>query len=238
MRAWLNLRNNLPVRDKAFTMGLRRLGYAVERGLTLDPGPDDIFVTWNRIGTAHTVAAVFESRGLPVLVAENAAWGNEFAGQQWWSLARNRHNTLGCFEDGGKDRWDVLDVEPAPWRKAGETVILPQRGIGAPPTMMPVGWPESAKARFGGRVRRHPGNRPSLSLECDLAMCGRVVTWGSGAGVKAALWGIPVVAEMPDWIGSQDNTDAGRLAMLRHLAWAQWRPSELASGDAFARLLA
>jgi hypothetical protein len=65
-----------------------------------------------------------------------------------------------------------------------------------------------------------------------------VVTWGSGAAIKALQWGIPVVSEMPDWIGEQDNTDAGRLEMFRRLAWAQWTMEEIAHGEPFARLLA
>jgi len=42
---------------------------------------------------------------------------------------------------------------------------------------------------------------------------------------------------MPFWIGQQDNTDAGRLSMLRILAWAQWELHELATGEPFLRLL-
>ncbi len=42
---------------------------------------------------------------------------------------------------------------------------------------------------------------------------------------------------MPHWIGEQDNTDAGRLAMFRRLAWAQFRMAEIESGEAFARML-
>lgn len=238
MRAWLNLRHNLPERIDCFTRGLRRAGYSVEIGVTMNPGPNDLLCSWNRINVGEAAALAFEARGCKVLVAENAAWGNDFAGKRWWSLARNRHNTAGRFDYHGPERWDSLEVEPEAWRASGETVILPQRGIGASPTAMPHGWPEKAKAKYGGRIRRHPGTRPSLALGCDLAQCGHVVTWGSGAAVKALMWGIPVTAEMPDWIGHQDNTDGGRLAMLRHLAWAQWTPSEIQSGEAFSRLLA
>ena len=52
------------------------------------------------------------------------------------------------------------------------------------------------------------------------------------------MWGIPALSEMPHWIGEQDNTEAGRLAMFRRLAWAQWTHEEIADGEAFARLLA
>jgi hypothetical protein len=42
---------------------------------------------------------------------------------------------------------------------------------------------------------------------------------------------------MPDWIGGCDNTDDDRLRMFRELAWGQARRSEIASGEAFERLL-
>jgi hypothetical protein len=67
---------------------------------------------------------------------------------------------------------------------------------------------------------------------------GRCITWGSGAAVKALLWGIRVESHMPDWIAQQNNTDEGRLAMFRRIAWAQWTLDDFASGYAFARLLA
>ncbi len=238
MRAWLNLRSGLPERREAFTAGLIRLGYAVIDGTTQSPKDGDVLVTWNRINVGHASALAFEARGLPVLVAENAAWGNEFAGRHWYSLARGQHNTAGRFPVGGAERWDSLGIELQDWRARGETVLLPQRGIGAAPTAMPRGWEHGALCRYGGRVRRHPGTGSGIPLERDLANAGRVVTWGSGAAIKALLWGIPVISEMPGWIGEQDNTEAGRLAMFRRLAWAQARVDEIESGEAIARLLA
>jgi hypothetical protein len=237
LKAWLNLRLSLPERVAAFAAGLRRHGYAIEHGVTREPGAGDVLVTWNRIGVGEEAARWFEARGNTVLVTENATWGNGFAGDRWLTLARNRHNTAGRFPVGGAERWDSLGIEPAPWRSEGETVILAQRGIGSPPVAMPRDWPDSAYRRFGGRVRRHPGRTPGKPLAEDLAQCGRVVTWGSGAAVQALMCGIPVMSEMPDWIAAQDNTDAGRLAMLRRLAWGQARMSEIESGEAMERLL-
>ena len=66
---------------------------------------------------------------------------------------------------------------------------------------------------------------------------GKVVTWGSGAAIKALQMGIRVHSDMPHWIGEQDNTTEGRLAMFRRLAWAQWTLEEIASGLPFERLL-
>lgn len=234
MRAWLNLRLTLPERREIFRSGLERCGYTVVDGLTFDPEPGDVLVTWNRIGPGHRAAQIFESRKLKVLVAENAAWGNEFAGCNWYSIARNWHNMAGQFPIGSASRWDGLGIDLAEWRTAGETVVLPQRGIGAPPVAMPHDWASKQK----GRVRPHPGRNPNpVPLDQDLAKAGKVVTWGSGAAIKALLWGIPVESHMPGWVGEQQNTNESRLAMFRRLAWAQWRHEEISSGEVFARML-
>jgi hypothetical protein len=239
LRAWLNLRYTLPERIAVFRAGLEQLGFEVRQGVTLEPATGDVLVTWNRINVGQAAALAFERAACPVLVAENAAWGNEFAGARWYTLARGQHNTTGRFPVGGLERWDGLGVELAPWRIDGrEVVVLPQRGIGPPGVAMPRGWTQEAQCASGGRVRAHPGQRACAALQDDLTHAREVWTWGSGAAIKALLWGIPVRSDMPDWIGEQDNTDPGRLAMFRRLAWAQWTLAEIASGEPFRRLLA
>lgn len=237
-RAFLNLRLTKPDRVEMFARGLRLHGYKVVMGVTYKPEAQDVLVTWNRIGSGHQAAKAFEAAGRPVLVVENATWGNGFAGQRWYHIARIRHNTAGMFQVGDDARWDGLDVQPKPFRAGdGETVILAQRGIGSAPTAMPRGWAQDAHKRHGGRIRQHPGKGAGKPLESDLAEAGRVVTWGSGAAVQALLLGVPVVSEMPGWIAEQDNTESGRLAMFRRLAWSQWTHDEIASGLPFWRLL-
>lgn len=237
MRAWINLRYTVPERRAAFEAGLRSLGYEICEGFNFKPREGDIFVTWNRIGQGETCAQAFEKLGLPVIVTENATWGNGFNGQRWYTIARGHHNTAGAFPAGDSIRWDSLNVTLGEWRTEGETVILPQRGIGSPPVKMPANWPRKALAKHGGRVRKHPGKNKGTPLEDDLSSCGQVVTWGSGAAIKALMMGIPVISNMPDWIGEQDNTDEGRLAMFRRIAWAQWTLEEIAEGEPFRRLL-
>lgn len=237
MRAWLNLRHNIPERINAFKAGLERHGYVVMDRQAAEPKSDkDILVTWNRIGHGHTMAQNFEKRGNLVIVAENGSWGKHLAGDTWLTLARNRHNTAGRFDCGGTERFDSLGIELLPWRKpSGETVILAQRGIGSPPTALPFNWANDAQKRHGGRIRRHPGRDKSKSipLEQDLKNCSTAVTWGSGSAVQALIWGIKVKSELPNWIGEQDNTDEGRLEMFRRMAWAQWRLPEIAKGEPF-----
>jgi hypothetical protein len=220
-QALLNLRYTAPERRAAFESGLKRIG---------DP---EVFITWNRIGAADQKAKEYEARGLPVIVAENAAWGNDFAGRRWYSLALGMHNTAGRFPLGGAERFDRLGVELAPWRTSGERVVLPQRGIGPVSVAMPRDWPNQQI----GRIRRHPGTAACISLEQDLANAGEVVTWGSGAAIKALMWGIRVESHMPNWIGAQANTDEDRLRMFRELAWATWTIEEIADGEPFKRLL-
>ena len=116
MRAWLNLRYTNDKRAGLFEKGLKRHGYKVIHGHTSEPGDKDIFVTWNRIATGHSIGKAFEKAGRPVLVVENATWGNTFAGSDWYHIARNFHNTAGCFPVGGAERWDGFNVQLLPFR--------------------------------------------------------------------------------------------------------------------------
>lgn len=215
------------------------MGYSVVDGITTKPGDKDILVTWNRIREAHHAANVFEERGLAVVVTENATWGNRFAGDDWYTLTRRFHNMAGCFPVGEAARWDSLGMELNRFRESGETVILPQRGIGPPAVAMPQSWVKKASFDHpGARIRPHPGQGPCKPLLEDLKNSGKVITWGSGAAVLALIEGIKVKSDMPRWIAEQDNTEDGRLAMFQRLAWAQARLSEIESGVALARILA
>lgn len=235
-QCWLNLRYSASTRAEAFTAGAQALGFTVNAGLpVMPPADDDLLITWNRIGQSDAVAQQFKL----VIVAENALWGNDFAGHRWLYLARNYHNLSTGFPVGDAQRWDGLSVDLEPFRPKGETVLLPQRGIGPQRTAMPANWAHSAQRRHGGRIRPHPGKYPERfkPLREDLVQADRVVTWGSGAAVLALMWGIRVVSELPGWAAAQDNTVDGRLAMFRRLAWAHATMPEIASGVAIQRLL-
>lgn len=222
------LRPDPAYRRDMFDRGLRAAG--------LTPTSDalcDTLLIWNRYGRFSATARLVEARGGRVIVAENATWGNDFLGKRWYSLWRGVHNVTRGLVDGGPARWDRLGVGLAPWRVGGtESVGLAQRGIGPAGIASPPNFHLPCD-----RVRPHPGVRPAKALQDDLSKAREVVTWGSGAAVKALLWGIPVRSLLPDWAAEQDNTDEGRLAMFRRLAWAQWQHEEIESGEAFQHVL-
>jgi hypothetical protein len=247
--AWLNIREGAHYRRDAFVAGLQKCGFRIQQGAPSAPaGHLDILVTWNRYGQGHRAATEFERRKQPVIVAENGYLGSEFKGKRVYALALNHHNGAGRWPVGGPERWAAWGVELKPWRKDGETVILPQRGIGPPGVAMPLAWPREVVKL--GRTRKHPGAKETgIPLEQDLAKAGRVITWGSGAAIKALTMGIPVFHAMPNWIGAPAARplkdikhgpkcdDAARLGMFHRLAWAQADLEEIAKGEAFSRLL-
>lgn len=238
-------------RHDAFEAGLQAAG--------LTPAPHDqcdVLIIWNRYGGWDRDAKACEKRGGIVLVAENGYLGNDFAGDRWYAISRSQHNGAGTWPDGGPERWDSLNIELAPWREGREVVVLPQRGIGPAGVAMPQGWQADVCSRLAAhrikhRVRAHPGVNDCLPLEQDLANASAVVTWGSGAAHKALLMGVPVVYDFPRWIGAGagvllsdwlsgaelNRCESSRLTMFRRLAWAQWRVSEIANGEAFKWLL-
>jgi hypothetical protein len=240
--AYVNLRYTNDERAALFHEGLRRLGYKVSLKVPLGPkNHDDIFVTWNRIGKAADIASRFTKSGCTVLVAENATWGNTFAGENWYHIARTYHNTADTFDYEGPERFDSLGVGLKPFKDPdGSVIILLQRGIGSPPVRAPLRFKlDAIKDYPGAYLRKHPGNyKPARPLSEDLERYTKAVTWGSGAAIAASIEGLEVVSYMPKWIGAHEPTELSRLVMLRRLAWAQWRYSEIESGEAFKRLIA
>lgn len=243
------VRDQLHYRRDAFETGLRRLGYKIAGANEVSRGGHgDALVTWNRYGANHRAATELASRGGIVLVTENNYLGDDLPGEKQYALSRDHHNGAGWWIEDGPERWDRLGIELKPWRKdGGETVVLPQRGIGEPGVAMPLAWAREAK-RYG-RVRPHVhGKANARPLADDLRKASAVVTWGSGAAIRALVWGIPVFHAMPRWISAQAARhvglmdqgrmcdDAARLAMFRRLAWAMAPLSEIESGEAIDRL--
>lgn len=82
------------------------------------------------------------------------------------------------------------------------------------------------------------------ALADDLSGAEIVVTYNSNSGVDAVLAGVPTVAMDPGSMAysvtthriSDDPIRPDRTAWAHGLAWAQWLPHELESGEAWSRL--
>lgn len=242
-------------RHEVFHQALKRLGYEVRTAPARAPGEHDILVIWNRYGLGHQQAVLHERAGAAVVVAENGylpAHGT----QKTFALALNQHNGGGRWYVGNESRISTLAIDLKPWRHRfdGETVILPQRGIGPPGVAMPREWVRIVNLELTSsgcrniRLRQHPGgNKKAVPLERDLTNAARCITWGSGAAVKALIEGVPVFYQFRRWIGGaaarfgvgglNDPVLSGREEMLEHLAWAQWSVEELATGDPLKHLI-
>lgn len=251
MRALLCLRDGPNYRREAFARGLAAAGFDVVERLDR-PTPADIVVAWNRTGAGAEMALHVEQHGGRAVIVENGWAGKAWRGGKWFTATIGQCGGAGTWPDGGASRWDDWNVALAPWQREGsETLILAQRGIGAPGLASPPGWAEKVQARIGGRIRRHPGaNSPEVPLQQDLADARCVVTWHSAGAMQALLLGVPVFYDCPSWIGAQagrplskweltpKRDDADRLAMFRRAAWALWEVTEVESGQAFRHLLA
>lgn len=249
-RACVMIRESLRNKREAFLSGLAAAGFHVKPSIP-DPRPGDVLVIWNRYAANAETAKHYERVGASVLVVENGYLGKEWLGETWLAMALGHHAGAGMWREGGSFRWDALGLDLAPFRAApGELVVLGQRGIGEAGIASPPRWAELTQKRIGGRIRVHPGKEdPAVPLERDLKRAAAVATWHSGAALHAMIMGIPVWYEFRRWIGAEagkpieqygeePNRDAdSRLAMFRRLAWAQWRLSEIASGEALAWLL-
>lgn len=252
MRCCCLIRDQPSYRREAFESGLRALGYAITDKPIQNIQPDDLFVTWNRYGWNDSEATRYERAGAKVIVAENGYLGVDFADDNWYALSLSQHNGAGRFAVGSGTRWQALKQTLAPWREGGkEIVVLPQRSIGPQGVAMPRDWLDWIVPRLKApkvRVRWHPGMNACVPLEEDLKNASVVVTWGSGAALKALALGIPCIHSFGRWIGAGASTpfvDADireprrpdRLATFEKIAWAMWRVSEIADGSAFRKLL-
>jgi len=248
------MRQSPHYRRDLFLAGLARCGYAVDQPPKQNPDPCDVLLVWNRHNLNDEFAKRYEAAGARVLVAENGFIGTDGHGHQLFALALWHHLGAGSWREGAEDRWAPLNVPMRPWRAVGdEIVVLPQRGIGPLGVAMPRDWTEKVVERLKSvthrpvRVRIHPGKSRTDPWP-DLQNAWAAVTWASGAGIKAILYGVPVFHELPNWIGAPaarfgiNDIEApflgDRLPMLRRLAWAQWRLAEIAAGEPFRWLLA
>lgn len=131
--------------------------------------------------------------------------------------------------------------------------MLLQRGIGEQGVAMPHEWRLDIERRLKAVTKRpivirgHPGIDGAAPTEPDFRNVHAVVTWASGAAIKAIAAGVPVFHEFDRWIGApaarfgidkiEEPYLGDRLPMFRRLAWAQWTAAEIAKGEPFECLL-
>lgn len=250
------IRTNVHYRHDAFVRGLVAAGYTVSQRSISKIKPDDVLVIWNRGAQFQYEAKRHEMAGSRIVVAENGYTDAvDEDGHQWFSLALDHHNGRGRWPIGETARFPSMGLTVRPWRSEGSFIlVLPQRGIGAPGVAMPLRWSRLIEARLRAvtnrpiRIRPHPGLKSAASpLEPALEGCHAVVTWGSGAAVKAIIHGVPAFHELHGWIGAPaarfgindlERPFLGdRSPMLERLAWSQWPVAEIANGTAFKHLL-
>lgn len=249
-QATILLRDGLGYRRDLFEEGLAGLGYRISREHKRTPSRDDLLLIWNRCRGNEATAARYEQAGATVVIAENGYLPDPSG--KTFALALLHHNGRGDWMPGEEPRFPI---KVKPWRDEGRHVlVLPQRGIGEISVRMPSSWPGAIRSRLKQMtsreivVRPHPGqtDRP---LEPDLEDAWCVVTWGSGAAIKAMIAGIPCFHELPWWIGKRGSTLLGRAVsieepylgsrdgLIADLSWAQWLGHEIADGTAFRHLL-
>lgn len=238
---------------REYAEGLKAAGFTLIDEPRSRPASDDLLVTWNRHGGRDEQARRYEAAGAKVIVTENGWIGKANNGGKFYSLCLGQHNGAGQWRVGEADRFPLLNVELKPWRERGDYIlVLASRGIGSPSVRMPRGWEQDVYRRLKAitkrqvKVRPHPGDK-FAPFEPHIAGAHAVVTWASGAGIKAIAAGIPAFYELKDWIGAPaakygiadiENPFLGdRLPMFRRLAWAQWSAQEISTGEPFRWLL-
>ena len=246
-------------RRDAFAAGLKAAGHSVSVAQPSTFDSDTLYVCWNRYGHFHDICTRVEQAGGKTIICENGYCGRDENQHQFYALARGGHNGSGEWYVGGPERFAALGVEVKPWRAAGDKIVIRgQRGIGNPRTASPHEWHSKTANLLRLTTNRtieiiqHPGNKAVVdsSHEQYLAGAHALVIWSSSVGVKALVAGIPVFQCSPYWVcagaaarGIDDiesplMDDAARMVALERMAWAQWRLSEIASGEAFRTLLA
>jgi hypothetical protein len=233
-----------------------RHGYEVGFEATTEPSEGDVLLIWNRNSYSEVHCRAFEKVGAHIFVAENGYIGSDKHGHQLYALALDHHSGAGRWHVGDYSRWEALGIDLLPWKKDGsEIVIMPQRSIGCHEhnIAMPFDWQQQvygllrSRSNRPIRVRQHPGASRESPL-ADLKNAWAGVVWGSGAGIKCIVGGIPVFHYLEKWIGCdsaiynpksfEEPYKGTRTTTLTKVAWAQWTTDEIQQGIAIECLLA
>lgn len=226
-------------KQESFLKGAVAAGYRASLYDIGNPLAQDFLVVWNVKQANRSMVKRFEKSS--VIVAENGYIGSDDNGNRLIAMALDGHAGQGRWYVGKESRHHRHNFKIHPWRRGGrKVVIMGQRGIGnAAPEGWAYGIEKTIKTKREIVVRPHPGKMATpLEPALDDAHC--VITWSSGAAIKALAYGVPVFYCMERWIGAPaavygisdiESPYLGcREAMFHRLGWAQWTQEEVASG--------
>lgn len=241
-------------RHELFSNGLMAAGYKLADNYnSLKEG--DVIIVWNRKRGMNDLLTMLEARGVLPIVAENGYIGSDDNGKRTIALAFYQHHGLGkwpIIEEPFTKRQIRQNFHTSDWRAGGEEiVVLAQRNIGI--TSHGVSWARDMayniqkKTKRRVRLRLHPGIKEDvIPLEVDLEDAFAVVTYSSGAAIKAINMGVPAFYFLPGWIGVdaakfgvedlENPYRSCRKIFLQKISCAQWLQSEISDGTAFNAL--
>lgn len=167
-------------------------------------------------------------------------------------VTKNRLQHTGMGESDGR-RFAALGIDIAPWREAGEHIIVCPQSDSFMRTV--AGYEGSWTSQTIDRLRRQTHrelrlrpwsrNKTALgaSLQADLVDAHALVTWSSAAAVTALLAGVPVVVESNDCAARfMGGTDLEALPRPERENWAgvladnEFTINELQDGTAWRKL--
>jgi hypothetical protein len=210
--------------------------------------PEDVLITWSPFRLSKRWAAVRDVRaaGGRAVILENG-WLSPPGGVRHFQFALDGWNGTGRFADGGPSRWAAWGVTLQDWqRQGGHVLVLGQKAqsIGDA-RRMPPGWAQSLRLDTRRPVlRRMPGAARPLAEDLRGAWC--TVTWTSTAAIQGLVAGIPAFHCGPNTLCpelSKPGLDVeapiypDRQPVFERLAWCQWSPAEIATGEPLGRLL-
>ena len=242
---------------RLFAEGFRRHGLTCEIRCASAYEPSDLAVIW---GPKHPrIIREQSARGLDYLMMERG-----FVGDRLWWISAGFNGLNGCADfqnaDVSGDRWSRLHSSLLePWRKNGVGALL----LGNAPVDDAdiAAWTvrtaqELLRRGHRVRLRLHPDgekircpaevvlSRSSNDLYTDLEGVEFAVAHSTTAVVQVALAGVPLVCmdkgalawEIAAHALDEPIVRPDRTRWAHRLAYCQWTPAEVASGEAWAHL--
>jgi len=256
---------------QAFRNGAARLGHTViDHDMTADVAVIWSLVWAGRMRPNQEVWRAFRATNRPVIVLEVGTLRRGHT----WKMGVNGLGSRAYWGDGlDHQRPQQLGIDCRHWQTTGQDlVILMQRGdseqwAGQLPVQQWLDRTVRDLRRYSDRpirIRRHPrqvvqvpagctldtplrqpNTYDNFDLDRSLVNAWAVINHNSGAGVSAALQGVPVFCDSSslaapvanlDWKQINGPTQPNRDLWLVELCHTEWTTDEIATGDPLKRL--